>query len=101
MHEHGYRIVPINPKLETALGVAAKPTLGAIDEPIDLVDVFRAPSFVPAHADEVLAMRPRPKVFWMQLGVRSPEAAERLARAGVKVVQDRCLKVEHQRLLGP
>jgi len=101
MHERGRAIVPVNPKLGRVLDVEAVATLNDIGEPIDMVNVFRAPGHVPAHAEETLAMSPLPSCFWMQLGIRAPEAAERLARAGIKVVQDRCLLVEYQRLAVP
>ena len=63
---------------------------------IDLVNVFRRPADIPAHLDDILAVKP--KAVWFQLGIRNDEAAEVLARAGIQVVQDRCLMVEHQRL---
>jgi hypothetical protein len=96
----GYRIVPVSPKLERVLGEPAVASLRDVREPVDLVDLFRAPQHVPAHADEVLAMSPRPRAVWMQLGIRCDEAARRLEAAGVAVVQDRCIMVEHRRLLG-
>lgn len=98
----GYRILAVNPKLagREALGTAAVATLLDLAEPVDLVDVFRAPAHVPDHAREALAMRPLPRIFWMQLGISEPASAEALARAGVAVVQDRCLLIEHRRLLG-
>ena len=71
-----------------------------MDEPIDLVDFFRAPRHLPAHADEVLGLSPLPRAVWLQLGIRNDAFARRLEDAGVGVVQDRCLMVEHRRLLG-
>jgi predicted CoA-binding protein len=100
MQERGYRIVPVNPKLESVLGERAYARLGEIDETVDLVTLFRAPDHVPGHAEEVLAMTPRPRAVWMQLGVAHAAAAARLRRCGVEVVEDRCLMVEHRRLLG-
>ncbi len=100
LQERGYGIVPVNPKLDVVLGRRAVGTLREIEEPVDLVNVFRAPAHVPAHVDEILAMQPRPIGVWLQLGIRSDEAAARLLAAGVAVVQDRCLMVEHGRLLG-
>jgi hypothetical protein len=99
LQQHGYRILPVNPKLEQALGERAYASLTRIPEPVDLVDLFRAPRHVPAHADEVLALSPRPRAVWMQLGISHPEAASRLRAAGVDVIEDRCLMVEHARLL--
>jgi predicted CoA-binding protein len=100
LQEHGYRIVPINPKLDQVLGERALGSLGEIEGGVDLVNVFRAPQHVPAHADEILALSPRPLGVWLQLGITHPEAAARLEAAGIPVVQDRCLMVEHRRLLG-
>jgi predicted CoA-binding protein len=100
MQAHGYRIVPINPKLASVLGEPALPSLAALEGGVDLVNVFRAPQHVPAHVDEILAMTKRPLAVWLQLGITHAEAAARLAAAGIAVVQDRCLMVEHRRLLG-
>ena len=100
MQAHGYRIVPINPKLASVLGERALPSLAAIEGGVDLVNVFRAPQHVPAHVDEILALSPRPLAVWLQLGITHAQAAAQLAAAGIAVVQDRCLMVEHQRLLG-
>lgn len=98
MQEHGYRIVPVNPKLGRCLGEQAFASLADVDVPVDLVDVFRASPHVHAHADEILALPDRPAGVWLQLGVRDDESAARLGQAGIVVVQDRCLMVEHRRL---
>ena len=100
MQAHGYRIIPINPKLASVLGERALPSLAALEGGVDLVNVFRAPQHVPAHVDEILALSPRPLAVWLQLGITHAEAAARLEAAGIAVVQDRCLMVEHRRLLG-
>jgi len=100
MQAHGYRIAPVNPKLERVLGERAFPSLAAVGVPIDLVDLFRAPQHLPAHVDEILALDPLPFAVWFQLGIRHDESARRLRDAGLRVVQDRCLMVEHRRLLG-
>lgn len=100
MLAHGYRILPINPKLKAVLGERALASLAEIRGGVDLVNVFRAPQHVPAHADEILALSPRPLGVWLQLGIAHAEAAFRLEAAGIAVVQDRCLMVEHRRLLG-
>ena len=99
LQQHGYRIVPVSPKLAQVLGEPAVASLREIREPIDLVDLFRAAQHVPAHADEILAMSPRPRAVWLQLGIRHDDAARRLEAAGIAVVQDRCIMVEHRRLL--
>jgi len=100
MQAHGYAIVPISPKLDTVLGERVVRSLGEVAKPVDLVNVFRAPQHIPAHTDEILAMQPRPKAVWLQLGIRHDESAERLRAAGIRVVQDLCLMVEHARLEG-
>ena len=97
---HGYRIIPVNPKLERVLGEPAVPSVAEIREPVDLVNLFRDSRHVPGHVDEILALSTLPRAVWMQLGIRHGAAARRLAEAGVAVVQDRCLMVEHERLLG-
>jgi uncharacterized protein len=96
--EHGYRVIPVNPKEESILGQKAYPDLAAIPEPVDLVDVFRASEHVPPIAEA--AARLGAKALWLQKGVRHDEAARRAAEAGLAVVQDLCIKVEHYCLLG-
>ncbi len=103
MQRHGYRILPVSPKLARVLGepcVASLRDLSRRDPagPAELVNLFRAPRHLPAHADEILALSPLPFAAWFQLGIRHDEAAARLEAAGVRVVQDRCLMVEHARL---
>lgn len=100
MQRAGYRILPVNPKLERVLDEPCVPDLGAIEEPVDLVNLFRASDHVAAHVDEILALAPRPRAVWMQLGIHNGEAARRLRDAGIFVVQDRCIMVDHRRLLG-
>jgi len=90
----------VNPKLPAALGEKAFPALAQVPVPIDLVDVFRASTHVAAHVDEILALAPRPRCVWLQLGVRDDVSARRLEAAGITVIQDRCIMVEHRRLLG-
>ncbi len=101
MQRHGHRILPVNPKLGRVLGERAAGSLGEIDVPVDLVNLFRAPDHIPAHVDEILAMQPRPRAVWMQLGIVHGASAARLRAEGIQVVQDRCIMVEHRRLLGP
>jgi uncharacterized protein len=102
LHERGYRILPVNPRLAgvEALGERIRASLTELEEPVDLVDLFRAPRHLPAHVDEILALAARPGTVWMQLGIREPRSAARLREAGLRVVEDRCLMVEHRRLLG-
>jgi predicted CoA-binding protein len=98
--ERGYRVIPVNPGLagQDLLGQRVYARLADIREPVDMVDVFRAGQYVPGIVQQVLQMQPRPGVVWMQLGIRNDEAA-RLAEAnGIKVVMDRCPKIEYGRL---
>jgi hypothetical protein len=82
------------PEVTTILGLKVFRRLVDIPGEIDLVDVFRRAEHIPAHLDDMLAKRP--KAVWFQFGIRNDEVAETLARAGIKVVQDRCLMVEHR-----
>lgn len=97
----GYRILPVNPRLHGQFvhGVAAVDHLADLRERVDLIEIFRAPHHLPAHAEEILGMGVPPAVVWFQLGIKHDGAAERLARAGIRVVQDRCMMPEHRRLL--
>lgn len=98
LHEHGYRILGVNPALvgRALFGVPVVATLADLTEPIDLVDVFRRPDALPAHLEELRAC-PAP-VVWFQLGIRHDEVAAALVAAGKQVVQDRCTLAEHRRL---
>src|SRR5215468_2481356 len=98
MAEAGYEIVPVPvyyPEVVEILGEPVYRKLVDIPERVDMVNVFRRPPDIPPHLPDILAARPR--VVWLQLGIAHDEAAEVLARAGIEVVQDRCLLVEHQR----
>jgi predicted CoA-binding protein len=101
MQHQGHRILPVNPKLGRVLGEPAAGSLAEIEVPVDLVNLFRAPDHIPAHVDEILAMQPRPRAVWMQLGIVHGASAARLRAEGIQVVQDRCIMVEHRRLLAP
>src|SRR3984893_8844162 len=98
--ERGYCMIPVNPGLagRELLGRGGYPTLLDIPEPVDMVDVFRASPHVLAIVEQVLQLQPRPRVIWMQLGVRNDEAAERAETNGLKVVMNRCPKIEYGRL---
>jgi hypothetical protein len=97
----GYRVRPVNPTLAgtRVLDETVVATLADLEGPVDLIDVFRRPEYLPSHAAEILALPWRPAVVWFQLGIRHDAAAERLARAGIRVVQDRCMMPEHRRLI--
>ncbi len=95
----GYDVIPVPvyyPEVTEILGKPVVRKLADVGRPIDMVNVFRRPSDIPPHVDDILAAKP--KSVWFQLGIRNDEAAEQLARAGIKVVQDRCLMVEESRL---
>ena len=98
----GYKVVPVNPGHagERLWGQEVRASLSDIPEPVDVVDIFRRSDAVPGIVDEVLAMDPLPKVIWMQIGVTHAAAAARAEAAGLTVIQDRCTKIEYQRLFG-
>jgi hypothetical protein len=98
MQRHGYAIRPVSPKLTEVLGERAVASVGALEVPVDMINVFRAPQHIPGHVDEILAMRHKPKSVWLQLGIAHPSTA-RLEAAGIAVVDNLCLMVEHARLL--
>jgi len=98
--ERGYRMIPVNPGLagQDLLGRRVYAKLADIPEPVDMVDIFRAAPYAVGIVEETLAMHPRPRVVWMQLGVRNDEAAALAERNGLKVVMNRCPKIEYGRL---
>jgi len=98
MQDHGYRIFPVNPNYTEVLGRTCYPTIAAIPEAIDIVDCFRKPEEMVALAQEAIAKRA--KVLWMQLGIRNDEAAAIASTAGLDVVMNHCVKIEHARILG-
>ena len=98
MQEHGYRIIPVNPRYTDILGERCHASLNDIDEPVDIVDVFRRTEDVPEVADQAIVIGA--KCLWQQIGVKNVEAAARAAAAGLDVVMDRCVKIEHARLFG-
>ena len=98
MQEHGYRIVPVNPAYASVLGETCYPDLASIPVPVDIVDCFRRAPEIPAIAEAAIAIHA--KVLWMQLGIENAEAAKRASDAGLDVVMNRCVKIEHARLMG-
>ncbi|HQR39850.1 MAG TPA: CoA-binding protein [Blastocatellia bacterium] len=99
MQAAGYRIIPVPVYFPDATEILGEPVVRACADapvPVDMVNVFRRSKDVLPHVDDIIAARPRS--VWLQLGIRNDEAAERLARAGITVVQDRCLMVDHARL---
>jgi predicted CoA-binding protein len=98
LQDHGYRIVPVNPTYTEVLGQRCYPSVAAIPEPVDVVDCFRKPGEMVPLARE--AIDKGAKVLWMQLGIRNEDAAKLASDAGLDVVWDRCMKIEHARILG-
>ena len=96
LKDHGYRIIPVRPGQKEILGQRTYATLDDIKENVDIVDVFRNPEQILPHAHE--AIRMQPKVFWMQLGIENQEVASLLVKAGIEVVINKCIKIEHGRL---
>lgn len=101
LQQQGYRVIPVNPTLgdnATILGEPVYAALQDIPEPFQLVDVFRRADAVAGVVDDVLALQPKPPYLWLQLGVVDAAAADKARSAGITVVMDRCLKIEHGRL---
>ncbi|MCK4469506.1 MAG: CoA-binding protein [Desulfobacterales bacterium] len=93
LKDHGYRIIPVRPAQKEILGEKAYSSLDDIDESMDIVNVFRNPAQIMPHAHE--ALRVKPKLFWMQVGIENQKAAELLTKAGIDVVMNKCIMVEH------
>ena len=100
LQQKGYRVIPVNPGLagQEINGEKVYGALADIPEPVDMIDVFRAAEHVPGVVDEALAMEPKPKTIWMQLGIVNEEAAATARAAGLRVVQDRCPRIDMPRL---
>ncbi len=100
--DKGYRVIPVNPGQagKEILGQMTYARLADVPEPIDMVDIFRGSDAVPGIVDEVLDLKPLPSVVWMQLTVRHDEAAGKAEAAGIKVIMNRCPKIEYARLSG-
>lgn len=98
LKDHGYKIIPVSPNIEEWEGIRAYKVLADVPEPVDIVDVFRKPEAIPDMTDEIIAKKPR--AVWFQLGIVNNEAAGRMRREGIMVIQDRCLKIEHMTRLG-
>ena len=98
--ERGYNMIPVNPGLagQELLGRKIYPRLADIPEPVDMVDIFRASQYALPIVQEALTLKPKPQVIWMQLGVRNDEAAALAEANGMKVVMNRCPKIEYGRL---
>ncbi|MGI9270597.1 MAG: CoA-binding protein [Woeseiaceae bacterium] len=95
--EHGFEVIPVNPKYAEVLGQTCYPDLASIPTPVDIVDLFQRAERVPPFVDDAIAIGA--KVVWMQLGIVHEEAAQKARAAGLEVIMDRCIKIEHARLL--
>ena len=98
MQQQGYRILPVNPGIERALGEVSYASLRDLAVKPDVVNVFRLPQYIPAIVEEMIELGL--KNLWVQLGISNPAAAERAEQAGIRVVMDRCILIEHRRLAG-
>ncbi len=93
MQQHGYRIIPVNPKIKESLGGKSFPSLPDVSEPVEIVNIFRRSEFVPEIVEQAIQIKV--KMIWMQEGICHKEAAERARRAGIDVVQNRCILKEY------
>jgi predicted CoA-binding protein len=98
MQEHGYRVIPVNPGQSEILGEKCYKSLREIPEKVDIVDCFRKSGEIPAIADDAIAIGA--KVLWMQLGVENGDARHKAEAAGLEVIENRCVKIEHGRFFG-
>jgi predicted CoA-binding protein len=96
--EHGFEVIPVNPKYDSILGQKCYPDLASIPTPVDIVDLFQRAERVPPFVDDAIAIGA--KVVWMQLGIVHEAAAEKARAAGLEVIMDRCIKIEYARLFG-
>jgi uncharacterized protein len=98
LKRHGYRVIPVNPRESEILGELSYPSLSDVPDPVDVVNVFRAPDALPAIAHEAVAIKAA--ALWCQFGVVNEEGARSAERGGLDVIVDRCLKIEHARYMG-
>jgi predicted CoA-binding protein len=98
LRRHGYRVIPVNPRESEILGEVSYPSVSDVPEPVDVVNVFRAPDALPAIAREAVAVKAG--ALWCQFGVINEEGARFAEEGGLDVIVDRCLKIEHARYVG-
>lgn len=98
LQQHGYRVIPVNPRYREILGETCYPDLASVPEPVDVVDVFRRSSDAPPIAEQAVAIGAA--TLWLQIGVINADAAAIARAGGLEVVMDRCMKIEHARLFG-
>ena len=96
LQQHGYRIIPVNPGCREVLGETCYPGLKDIPFPVEVVDIFRKVEAIPAIVDEAIAVGA--KAIWLQLGLEEPQSAQKARQAGLQVVQNRCMKIDHTAL---
>jgi predicted CoA-binding protein len=96
--DHGFEIIPVNPKYDEILGQKCYPDLKSIPSAVDIVDLFQRTERVPTFVDDAIAIKA--KLVWMQLGIVHEEAAQKACDAGLEVIMDRCMKIEYARLFG-
>lgn len=98
LHSQGFEIIPVNAALvgQTLWGRPVLGSLAEIDEPVDVVDVFRRSEALPGHLDEILSMVEAPRTVWFQKGIRNDEVARQLEAKGIEVIQDRCMLADHR-----
>ncbi len=104
LHSQGYRVVPVNPQLvgRTLWGETVRATLAELNEAVDIVDVFRRAEALFQHLDDLTLMAPRPKLVWLQQGIRNDVFSAKVMALGIDIVQDRCTLADHRRLnIGP
>lgn len=94
--KHGYQVIPVNPTANEILGVKCYKRLSDVPGDIEIVDVFRPSEDIPNYVEDVIMKKP--KVFWEQLGIHNPAAEEEIAKAGIKIVYDRCIYQEHRKM---
>ncbi|HLC69157.1 MAG TPA: CoA-binding protein [Candidatus Bilamarchaeaceae archaeon] len=95
----GYEIIPVNPNIREWKGIKAYASLLDVKEKIDVVDIFRRSEFIEEIVDQALAMKNKPTVIWMQLGIQNERAAEEARSAGMIVIQNKCMKIEHEKFI--
>ncbi len=99
LQRHGYRIIPVNPLTAQVLGEKSYKTASDVKDKADMVVVFRPSEEVLQVVQDILKMEYKPKLIWMQLGIQNAEAAKLAEESGIQVVQNKCIKIEHQKLV--
>lgn len=98
MLHHGYRVIPVNPRYDQVLGQPCYPSVPDVPDPVDIIDCFRKPEEIPMLTEQAITINA--KCLWLQLGIEHPESEQKARDAGLDVVANRCVKIEHGRLFG-